>query len=391
MESTVTESRSFSSKPDFDECMARIYAWYEQRIIDRPPVRFHHHNVEYERHRTVEGPWRSAEERWLDVEFQVNAFVDSLGHTPFLGETFPVYWPNLSAVVYNLFLGQRATFDDMTAWTHPWVDDLDDPPELNVQRDGVYFRAIEAMTRRALELAEGRFLVGFTDMYAGVDCAMGLRGMEQLCVDLVERPESVKRLIERAFAEYPRVYRHFDEMLKAHGQPSVTWMNLPSTEAFNVLACDFATNISREHFDEFCMPILRREAELFRHNVFHMDGPGVARHLDSILTLSNTVAIQWVQGYGEYRPIMQWIPLIKQIQEAGKSVIVDLSLKELDGLTAALDPTGVMLWIPAEPRDQPEVLARVKRWRSRGRSPLRGPHHPRMAQSRVGGGKETGV
>jgi len=39
-------------------------------------------------------------------------------------------------------------------------------------------------------------------------------------------------------------------------------------------------------------------------------------------------------------------------------VIVDLSLKELDGLTAALDPTGVMLWIPAEPRDQPEVLAR---------------------------------
>jgi hypothetical protein len=29
-------TRSFQFKPDFDMCLARIYAWYEQRIIDRP-------------------------------------------------------------------------------------------------------------------------------------------------------------------------------------------------------------------------------------------------------------------------------------------------------------------------------------------------------------------
>jgi len=97
-------SRVFQCKPDFDECIARIYAWYEQRILDRPPVRFHHHNVEYERHRSVEGPWATAEDRWLDVEFQIRTFVESLQKTEFLGETFPVFWPNLSAVVYNLVL-----------------------------------------------------------------------------------------------------------------------------------------------------------------------------------------------------------------------------------------------------------------------------------------------
>jgi len=37
----------------YSVCLARIYAWYEQRIIDRPPVRFLHHNIEYEKHRTV--------------------------------------------------------------------------------------------------------------------------------------------------------------------------------------------------------------------------------------------------------------------------------------------------------------------------------------------------
>ena len=355
-------SRSLSSKPDFDECIARIYAWYAQKVLDRPPVRFHHHNVEYERHRTVEGPWETAEERWLDVDFQLETFVDSLSGPPFLGETFPVFWPNLSAVVYNLFLGQEAVFDDVTAWTHPWIDDIEHPPELSVGWDNKYFRAVEDLTRRALELAGDDFFVGYTDMYAGIDCTMGLRGMEKMCLDLVVSPEPLKRLIDLAFAGYPVVYDHFDKILKAHGQPSVTWMNLPSFETFNVLACDFATGISTGHFDEFCLPVLRREAELYRHNVFHMDGPGVARHLESILTLPNTVAVQWVQGYGRDQPIMQWVPLIRRIQEAGKSVIVDLEPDEIEPFMAAVDPTGIMLWVPAEPADQARVLETVGRW-----------------------------
>jgi len=362
MRTSTLPSRSFSSKPDFDECMARIYAWYDQKVLDRPPVRFHHHNVEYERHRTVEGPWKTAEQRWLDVDFQVDTFAESLAGTPFLGETFPVFWPNLSAVVFNLFLGQHAIFDDVTAWTHPCVDNLDRLPDLRVQRENKYFRAVEALTRRALDVAEGRFLVGYTDMYAGIDCTLGLRGMERMCFDLVTQPEPIKRLIDLAFTEYPDVYRQFDTVLKEHGQLSVTWMNLPSFETFNVLACDFATNVSTEHFNEFCMPVIRREAELFRHNVFHMDGPGVARHIDSILTLPNLVAVQWVQGYGRDKPIMQWVPLIQKIQQAGKSVVVDLELEELDEFMAAVDPTAIMLWVPAEPKDQPDVLERVKRW-----------------------------
>ena len=361
---TTSWNRSWdlSLKPDFDECLARIYAWYEQQVLDRPPVRFHHHNLEYERHRAVAGPWKNAAERWLDVEFQLTAFVESVNAAPFLGETFPVFWPNLSAVVYNLILGQEARFDDVTAWTHPCVDDLDNLPELRVQWDGVYFRTVEAMTRRALELAAGRFLVGYTDIYAGIDCTSGLRGTERMCLDLVSQPAALQRLIDAAWAEYPAVYRHFDAILKAHGQTSVTWMNLPSQETFNVLACDFATNISREHFDASCMPILRREAALFAHNVFHMDGRGVARHLDSILTLPNLVAVQWVQGYGVEQPILQWVPLIEKIQQAGKSVIVDLQCDELDQFMRRVDWTGIMLWIPAEPRNQAEILQRVARW-----------------------------
>jgi hypothetical protein len=359
---TAVRSRSFSCKPDFDECMARIYAWYDQAIIDRAPVRFHHHNVEYEHHRTVQGPWKTTEERWLDIDFQVGAFVRSLKGTRFWGDTFPVFWPNLSALAYNLFLGQQVRFDDVTAWVYPCVEDIESLPDLRVQWANKYFRTVEGLTRRALELAEGRFLVGYTDMYAGVDCAMAARGAEQMCLDLLMHPQQVHKLMETTFAEYAKVYEHFDTMLKAHGQLSVTWMNLPSYESFNVLACDFAVNISTKHFNEFCMPILRQEALSFAHNVFHMDGPGVAKNIEAILTLPNLVAVQWVQGYGNNQPILQWVPLVRRIQEAGKSVIVDLQLSELDEFVRQVDPSGIMLWISAEPDVQRDVLRKVKHW-----------------------------
>ncbi len=362
MPNPPAQSRRFACKPDFDECMARINAWYEQKIVDRPPVRFHHHNVEYERQRAVAGSWKAPEDRWLDVEFQVKTFLRSLEGAQFLGETFPVFWPNLSAVVYNLFLGQAADFDDMTAWTHPWVTDPEAPPPLQVQWEGRYFRTVEALTRRGLELGQGRFLVGYTDMYAGIDCTAALRGTEAMCLDMVVRPKQLQELIERVFREYPAVYDHFDRCLKQHGQLSVTWMNLPSYESFNVLACDFAVNISPRHFEAFCLPILRCEAALFRHNVFHMDGPGVARHLDSILTLPNLVAVQWAQGSNANAPILQWVPLIRKIQQAGKSVIVDLQVAEVDSFVKAVDPAGIMLWVNAEPKDQRDILNRVRRW-----------------------------
>ena len=355
-------TRRFACKPDFHECIARVYAWYEQRIVDRPPVRFHHHNVEYERHRTVAGPWKDARQRWMDVEFQVRTLVDSLAGARFLGETFPVFWPNLSAVVYNLFLGQAADFDDMTAWTHPCVDDIDRLPPLAVQWNGEYFQTIEALTDRALELAEGRFLVGYTDMYAGVDCTAGLRGTEQMCLDLVTNPQGLLRLMDRAFDEYPAVYDHFDRKLKARGQLSVTWMNLPSFGTMNVLACDFAVNISRRHFDEFCLPITRREAELFDHNVYHMDGPGVAKNLDSILTLPYLVAVQWRKAWAGTCRSCNRSRWCKKIQQAGKSVIVNLQPAELDEFIRRVDPRGIMLWVSAEPKDQDDILQRVKRW-----------------------------
>jgi hypothetical protein len=97
--------------------------------------------------------------------------------------------------------------------------------------------------------------------------------------------------------------------------------------------------------------------------VYHVDGRGVARHLDHILAVPQINGIQWVQEMGEARPIMQWVPLIKKIQAAGKGVIVDLQPDELEPFLDAVKPQGIFLWVGTEDEEeQRAILKRLEKW-----------------------------
>ena len=344
--------------------MQRVDAWYQCEIVDRVPVRFMAHNafldtgVDYAQLSPAE---RRA--RWFDVEYQVDLFERSIEGRTFHGETFPIYWPNLGPNVYAAFYGTELEFGEVTSWSEPIVRDWADMQSLKLDRDNVYFRKIEELTRHALERCQGRYLVGYTDLHPGIDCAAAWRGMDRLCVDMVDSPEKVQELVKRAIADFEEVYRYFDDMLKAGGQPSSSWMGIPSFGRMHIPSCDFAALISPRLFREFALPVLEREVQGMTHNIFHVDGKGVARHLDAILSVPEVHAIQWVQGVGDDLPIMQWVPLIKEIQARGMPVIVDLSKEELEGFMAVMDPEGLFLWVATETEEEElELLKRVETW-----------------------------
>ena len=132
------------------------------------------------------------------------------------------------------------------------------------------------------------------------------------------------------------MYDHFDDMLKSKKQLSVSWMVIPSFGKMHIPSCDFSAMISNQQFIDFCLPILEEEVKPMTHNIFHLDGKGVARHLDIILSIPEIQAIQWVQGVGDDKHILQWIPLIKKIREVGKSVVADLERKSWKPLSMKL-------------------------------------------------------
>ena len=354
-------------KPDFDRCMDRIDAWFHQQVLDRPPIRFYKHNAQYETGEPLDrARWPSLEGRWFDAEYQLDTFEQSLAGQTFHAETFPVFWPNLGPGVYSAFYGGRLEFAEVTSWYQPILRDLDDLAPL--QRDfdqvsrNIYFRKLEVLTRAALERCSGRYLVGYTDYHPSLDCVAAWRGMEQLCLDLATAPEALGPLLELSIRDFQRIFGHFDALLKAARQPSITWMGIPSFGKLHIPSCDFSSMVSTRHFTDFSLPLLRRELEGMTHSIYHVDGKGVARHLEVLLALPEIHAIQWVQGLGKDWPILQWVPLLRRIQAAGKSIVLDLPLEELEPFIECMRPEGLFLCVGVDPGQEPAVIERVLRW-----------------------------
>jgi hypothetical protein len=362
---TSQKALSLENKPDLAQAMGRVEAWFAGEMLDRPPVRFIAHNAFLDSGADLAG--LTAEERrarWLDAEYQIDRFLSSIAGRTFHGETFPVYFPNLGPDVYAAFYGAPLHFGEVTSWSTPIVHDWDDLGRLNFSVDNPYFQKLEELTRHALERCAGQFMVGYTDLHPGLDCAAAWRDPQQLCIDMIDSPQQVTRLAELAIADFEAIYDHFDSLLKRAGQLSVSWMGIPSHGRMHIPSCDFANLISPAMFRQFGLPILQREVRTMTHNVFHVDGKRVARHLDAILSAPSVHAIQWVQGVGDDQPIMQWTPLIQRLQARHVPVIVDLSQAELDDFMAAMRPEGLFLWIAAnDEEEQLAIIRRLERWR----------------------------
>jgi hypothetical protein len=206
--------------------------------------------------------------------------------------------------------------------------------------------------------------VGYTDYHPGMDCAVALRGTQNILLDFIDQPEKVEELVAKCEKPFLEIYDYFDAKLKALGHPSTTWMTVPSFGKLHIPSADFSAMISTADFDRFIFPVLEKECKHFTHNIFHIDGKYVKNHTNSILALPSIQAIQWVQGLGEDEPIIQWVPYLKSILQAGKSIIIDLKKTELESFINEFEkPDGIMLCIASgDLEEQKAIIKRIEKW-----------------------------
>ena len=68
-------------------------------------------------------------------------------------------------------------------------------------------------------------------------------------------------------------------------------------------ACDFNFLIGPREFERLFLPDIARQAATAGRAIFHLDGPGAARHIDALLDLPELQAIQFVPGAGTGGPV----------------------------------------------------------------------------------------
>jgi len=358
----------FSFKPNYQQTRDRIEAFWKREVLDRPLTMFTIARPLEEQIALPPSHHVSPSERWLDAAYQAESALARLSNIDFtIGDALPIAYPNLGPEIFSAFYGCPVHFSDWgTSWTDPILDDWADADQLTLDWNHPYLLRLDEMTDALLEMGRGKFITGMTDWHPGGDALAAFRDPQRLALDMIEHVDEVKALLPRVEADYFALYDIFYDKLRAAGQPISSWTTLVCDEKYYIPSNDFSGMVSRRMFEDVFLPGIIRECRFLDRSIYHVDGPGALRHLDTLLAIPELDAIQWVPGAGR-EEFARWIPVYQRVQAAGKAVQVLCKFSEIDTIIEALDPHGVLLSIGEVPSREAaeDMLRKLEKWAAR--------------------------
>lgn len=157
---------------------------------------------------------------------------------------------------------------------------------------------------------------------------------------------------------FKEVYDRLNDILQEKQQGNSNWMGIYHQQGWYVTSCDFGGMISEEMYQKFVIPELKEEIGFLKHTIFHLDGPGALRQLDSLLELEGLDGIQWVYGAGQ-PTAAYWIETLKKIQDAGKMIHIDIVKEDLPVLLEQLRPEGVLYRMNCSTPEEADYLIKT--------------------------------
>jgi len=304
---------------------------------------------------------------WTDVEYVLDKGEYDLAHTHFAGDSLPVFHPWLGPDQFAAWLGAEMDLKprDNTSWVHPFVKDVDVYPAFEIDPDNRWWRLYLDILRASVERGADKWVTAYPDLHTGVDGLAAMRGQENLMIDMLEEPEVVQQAMKQMTRLWKEIVDKVSEVVLPGGQGTSNWTMGWSEQRFACIGQnDFSCMISPETFAEFCLEDTRGTAQHVDRSMYHLDGPDAVRHLPRLLELKELNCIQWIQGAGQPHP-SHWLPLLKRIQDGGKSVQVFYAgahggdadfVKELDALCGALDKNRLFAVIQAHSVEEADAL-----------------------------------
>ena len=350
---------------DWEQRIARQDAFWEGEIIDRPCV-----NLVFNKKDPAslmpKKDHASHAERWQDVEFQAERVLAAVGNRTYMGDALPHCWPDLGPDFFPALYGGEIVFEQGTSYIQPFLEEWPtDMSELKISLEHPYWKKMEQLFDAFLEVGRNKFYIGWPDLHPGADCLVGLRGPQNMALDLFDEPEAVVAALDVVTTDFFNVFDYYHNKLRSLGQPGTGWAGVVSTKKWHVTSNDFSYMIGPDQFDEFFLEGLREECAFFEASLHHLDGPGCLNHLDSLLSIRELNAIQWVWGAGN-GVVIDWLDVFKKIQAAGKGIQLHSVRPEyLDVIMENLHPEGVWLNLIGVSSEEEgnALIEKVETWR----------------------------
>ena len=273
----------------------------------------------------------------------------------YYGDAFPYF--NMDCFgpgVVATFLG--ATLDNSSGqvWFHPKEDLPIEDIHLEYDPENPIWNRVKAIYRAGMERWEGRMMMGMPDLGGVMDVLSTFRLGERLLLDLIDKPQEVRRLVGEISALWRRYYQELSDLINPQNNGYTDWSGIYSRDPSYILQCDFSYMIGPEMFMEFVYEELASTCRWLTHPAYHLDGPGALRHLPALLSIPELRCIQWVPGDGN-KPCVEWPEVYRQIADAGKLIHIPWRpLEECDQILKDLGDNR-HVYIPpvyVEPQDR---------------------------------------
>ena len=343
---------ALSLKEDEQEARQRLRAFWAGSSLGRPAL---YVTVDNPDHRARPWPHPELGDKEKDLLPEWHAWYNdqSLNSTLFLAEAMPrvsMRWGSLLVTVAVL-AGGEYEYHSNSAWVRP-VADLWDWPLPRFEPGGPVVAQLEECTRRLAEVVGDRAYVNPQVMLDGLTTLSLFRTPEQLCAEVLECPDLVRRWSDALTTLYIDAYEHFYQLVRELGYgDTCAWLQATAEGRFEAVQCDFAVMLSPAMFERFALPDLRRLTDYLDYSLYHLDGTCQLRFLDLLGELPGLNGIQWNPEPGAGSPA-DWIDAFRAIRQRGFCLYLSCTVDEALRITRALGPDGLMLVLPRFPSHQ---------------------------------------
>jgi len=369
-------------KPDWPGAKKRLEAFWNNEIIDRCCVAVFAPRKNSKMPPFPElqfGPWTGGLENitdgdshairnwWTDPEENYKRMKLWFENTYFGGEAIPCTYVNWGAMAMAAFYGSTPQFRKTTVWYPPVIDDWDKWEWKFDKTTNEYRQQTVAIVKYLLERCEGKYFVGTPEVGSAGDILSLMRGMDKLSMDLIDKPEIIKKAIDVIADMWVELHEEFYQMTNTANDSGDTlaWMSLWAPGRIDQIACDFSTVISPKFFRDFFVPEIIKESQWCEYSTYHLDGPQAMKaHLNTLLEIEEIDNIEWTPGTGCPPTLSpQYIPQYKKIQQAGKRLYLLAKPAEIEPLLSELSARGLFLCTQADSQEQADqLLKKISKW-----------------------------
>lgn len=334
-------------KPDWEQTKSFLNQWWDGENEGRCAIAVTARKAGSEN--MVPPPFpQKVEDRWLDFDYLQSMNEYHMQTTYFGGEAFPMWhagYPGWDFI--PMYLGLEIQLRETTGWfTSMFPEGALADIDMNSYKltsSSKWFSFGKKLAHFAVEKAHGKSIAGIQAIGGTGDTLAALRSTNSLLLDLHDDPDAVRKWELYLMDMWIEVFDNYYSILKEGADGgTANFMGMWAPGKFYVLQNDFSYMISTKMLEDIFLPSLEKQLSYLDYTIYHVDGVGAFKHVDTLCLLPGLHALQILPGEGKPSPLY-YMDVLKKVQKAGKNLHITIPAREVTVALENLSAKGLYI------------------------------------------------